>query len=383
MRTKMLSATQTLTPWLQRSDSSGQVEQIPLEQFPFTVGRNESCDYQILSSKVSREHAEILFDGSQFRVRDLKSTNGTVLNGQKIDETVLHDGDLLVIADVEFSFHSKGDEATRKTVTQPMDSCETTSDGVDDAAILLVKAVRAQQEMLLHRAARNRFQPIVDLRDGITVGYEAIRRPQLAGLEPTTAERLLQSTDCRLTERAQQLHRLLAAEQAATMPGAQWLLLNLQPAEVGADALPLSLASLTSVSGGKRVVAEIPDSAVVDIPYFRHFVDRLRTLGLGVAYVGFAGGQHQIKSQKDFAPDFIKLSPSLARGVDRSSERQRQIKALVEAAGEIGAQLVAAGVHSDNEAQTCRSLGCRYAQGDHYGRPTTIEWPIPGVGLPT
>lgn len=382
MRTKMLSAPQAVAPWLERTDATGQAELIALEQFPFTVGRNESCDYQIMSSRVSREHAEILFDGTQFRVRDLKSTNGTVLNGQKIDEAILHDGDLLVIADVEFGFHSKADEATRKTVTQPMDACDTTSEGVDDAAISLVKAVRAQQEMLLHRAARNRFQAIVDLRDGQTVGYEAIRRPQLAGLEPTVAERLLQGTDCRLTERAQQLHRLLAAEQAATMSGVQWLMLNLQPAEVGADALPISLASLTTVSGGKRVVAEIPDSAVVDIPYFRHFIDRLRQLGLGIAYVGFAGGQHQIKSQKDFAPDFIKLSPSLARGVDRSSERQRQIKALVEAAGEIGSQLIAVGVHSDNEAQTCRSLGCRYAQGDHYGRPMTIEWPIPGVSLP-
>jgi predicted component of type VI protein secretion system len=48
-----------------------------------TVGRNESR-HQILSSRVSREHAEIVREGNVFRVRDLKSTNGTYVNGERI-----------------------------------------------------------------------------------------------------------------------------------------------------------------------------------------------------------------------------------------------------------------------------------------------------------
>lgn len=379
MRTKLLAGASTSYPWLSRETPGHEPERIELAEFPFTLGRNESCDFQILSSRVSREHAEIVRDGTQFRLRDLKSTNGTFLNGQRIDEVRLNDGDLVVIADVEFTFRRGSEAESRKTVTQVMDDCGSTmGSSEEDAARALIQAVRCQHETLLHRATRNRFQPIVDLHNGnLCVGYEAIHR-SAGSDEPSAAQRLLEATDCRLTERMSHLHRLVAAEHVARLPGGTMLFVNLQPAEVGADAIPDSLLRLANLAGGKKIVAEIPDSAVVDIPYFRDFRNKLQELGIGVAYDGFAGSPHQIKAQKDFAPDYLKLAAVLARGVDRSTQRQQQIKALVEAAEEIGVAVIADGVHTENEAQMCASLGCKLGQGDHFGRAQTIDWPIEG-----
>lgn len=376
MRTKTLPGAATTFPWLQRETPGKEPELIELADFPFTLGRNESCDFQILSSRVSREHAEIVRDGAGFRLRDLKSTNGTFLNGQRIDEVRLNDGDLVVIADVEFAFHRGSDGAARSTATHVMSGTQPSS-GEEDAFRDLIHAVRAHQETLLHRATRNRFQPIVDLADSRCVGYEAIHR-SARGEEPTSAQRLLEATDCRLTERMSHLHRMVAAEHIAKVSDVSMLFVNLQPAEVGADNIPDSLHRLQQLAGGKQIVAEIPDSAVVDIPYFRDFRYKLRELGVGVAYDGFAGSPHQIKAQREFAPDYLKLAPVLARGVDRSTQRQQQIQALVEAAREIGVQLIADGVHTENEAQTCATLGCKFGQGDHFGRAQTIDWPVEG-----
>ena len=379
MRTKLLAGAATACPWLSRENPGHEPERIELKDFPFTLGRNESCDYQILSSRVSREHAEIVRDGTHYRLRDLKSTNGTFLNGQRVDEARLNDGDLVVIADVEFAFRRGSELESRKTVTQVMDDGGASApSGEEDAARALIQAVRCQHETLLHRATRNRFQPIVDLHKGnCCVGYEAIHRPAGSD-EPSQAQRLLEATDCRLTERISHLHRMVAAEHVARLPGDAMLFVNLQPAEVGADTMPDSLLRLHRLAGGKKIVAEIPDSAVVDIPYFRDFRSKLQQLGIGVAYDGFAGSPHQIKAQKDFAPDYLKLAAVLARGVDRSTQRQQQIKALVEAAEEIGVALIADGVHTENEAQMCASLGCKLGQGDHFGRAQTIDWPIEG-----
>jgi len=172
----------------------------------------------------------------------------------------------------------------------------------------------------------------------------------------------------------------MAAEHFARMPNATLLFVNLRPAEVGADFVPQSLARLAAVAGGKKIVAEIPDSAVVDIPYFRDFRAKLREIGVGVAYDGFAGSPNQIKQQAEFAPDYLKLAPALGRGIDKSTQRQQQVKTLVEAAQELKVQTIAVGVHSENEARTCREIGCRLAQGDHFGPSQTIDWPLEGFG---
>src|SRR5262245_11252335 len=253
MRTNLLPGAATAVAWFQRDIPGKEPEKIELSRLPFTLGRNESCDYQILSSRVSREHAEVVREAGHLLVRDLKSTNGTFVNGQRIDEHRLATGDLVVIADVHFSFHTPRDEGIRKTVTQVMDYAEPGEDKEEDAACELIHAIRRTHEMLLHRAARNRFQPVFHLCENRCIGYEAVPRPQLPG-EAKAAQQVLDTTDCRLTERVCQLHRLIAAEHVARLPSATLLFVKLQPAEVGADFLPQSLSRLAAVAGGKKIV---------------------------------------------------------------------------------------------------------------------------------
>src|ERR1700752_5295927 len=103
MRTQSLPGT-AAEAWLEKENPGHEPERIDLSRFPFTLGRNEACDRQVLSSRVSREHCEIARSGGAFHMRDLGSTNGTFVNGQKITDVTLNDGDLVVVADVQFSF---------------------------------------------------------------------------------------------------------------------------------------------------------------------------------------------------------------------------------------------------------------------------------------
>ncbi len=69
-------------------------------------GRHPECDLVLEVGAVSRQHARIVRTGHEFRLEDLKSRNGTFLNGRSIAEsTVLQDGDLIRMCDLEFSFH--------------------------------------------------------------------------------------------------------------------------------------------------------------------------------------------------------------------------------------------------------------------------------------
>ena len=66
-----------------------------------TVGRVEENTFQIADPSVSSRHAEILLHGSELLVRDLNSTNGTFINGEKITEAVLKPGQMLRFGQVE------------------------------------------------------------------------------------------------------------------------------------------------------------------------------------------------------------------------------------------------------------------------------------------
>lgn len=56
------------------------------------VGRDESCDIQISSQAVSREHCSIEQDGETLILRDLGSTSGTFYKGDRVNRVAIEDG---------------------------------------------------------------------------------------------------------------------------------------------------------------------------------------------------------------------------------------------------------------------------------------------------
>lgn len=108
--------------WLLRVlDDQGVSVDIHLDQVPKCFGRgDERVDIRLLSGQVSRRHAEIWVaaDG-QLMLRDLKSTNGTVVNGERMAGVrAIHHGDEIQIARWGFQVHGK-QAAKRVSVPVP------------------------------------------------------------------------------------------------------------------------------------------------------------------------------------------------------------------------------------------------------------------------
>ena len=69
------------------------------------VGRERSqCGIVLRDPNVSRRHAELRYDGRDWHIVDLRSTNGTLVNDVDVDECVLRDGDLLTLGLVNLEF---------------------------------------------------------------------------------------------------------------------------------------------------------------------------------------------------------------------------------------------------------------------------------------
>jgi len=71
---------------------------------PAVIGRLPECAVALSDSQVSRHHAEIRPSGPGYRVVDLGSTNGTLVNDVVVQEQELHDGDVIVIGSTEIRY---------------------------------------------------------------------------------------------------------------------------------------------------------------------------------------------------------------------------------------------------------------------------------------
>jgi hypothetical protein len=80
----------------------------PLATAELTIGRGEQSDIPLADPGVSRSHARVVREGDDFIVEDLRSTNGTEVNGQPIRRRRLANGDMLKLASSTLQFRREG-----------------------------------------------------------------------------------------------------------------------------------------------------------------------------------------------------------------------------------------------------------------------------------
>src|SRR4029453_15944248 len=68
------------------TEKGGETKQLSFDKDEVTIGRVQGNDLVLPKGNVSKRHCRIMVQGSRFSVEDLKSTNGTYINGRKIGE---------------------------------------------------------------------------------------------------------------------------------------------------------------------------------------------------------------------------------------------------------------------------------------------------------
>jgi len=81
-------------------------EEFKLTNSISTIGRGTDATIQIDDTSVSRIHCEVIL-GSEILIRDLGSTNGTVVDGNHVAEATLHDGSIVKIGNITLTYKSR------------------------------------------------------------------------------------------------------------------------------------------------------------------------------------------------------------------------------------------------------------------------------------
>ncbi len=111
--------------------------QFPLDSSrPLHIGRGSSCEIMLTDPVCSRYHAVVYFEEDRWQVRDTKSRNGMLVNGQKTDHAALLDQSVVQVGGTELQFSEPSTEANEKgALTQTIHLDRPMSDLVGEVAL--------------------------------------------------------------------------------------------------------------------------------------------------------------------------------------------------------------------------------------------------------
>jgi hypothetical protein len=87
---------------------SGDGRNYPLAIGSTVIGRGDQANLRLPDVGISRRHARLDFDGAQVVLTDLGSTNGTMVNGQRVSAVALNPGDMIQLGTTTLTFRVDG-----------------------------------------------------------------------------------------------------------------------------------------------------------------------------------------------------------------------------------------------------------------------------------
>lgn len=355
------TSAQTLGLWQLQgcTESHGSVQNIIVNAAVFTVGRRSERHLVLKCNSVSKHHADIVATPKALFVRDLGSTNGTFVNGNKISEdTLVASGDTIQFAELEF----------RVSLDQPETHDQTRVSSSPEIGWSLSNF----DELINIPALIPWYQPVIDLTDGRATGYEVLARSEVQGLETPkdmfqTAGRL--SMDVALSK----LCRTVGMAAAGSLPQQKAIFLNTHPSENTITDLIPSLIELRSEHPITPITIELHEAAVTSAQEIRELRATLDDLDMQLAYDDFGCGQSRLHELVASPPNILKFDIALIKDIHIATPPHlKMLKMLVQIVTEAGVTALAEGIECQQEADVCIDLGFKLAQGYHFGRPAPV-----------
>jgi diguanylate cyclase (GGDEF)-like protein len=219
---------------------------------------------------------------------------------------------------------------------------------------------------------RPHYQPLVDLRTGEIIGFEALARwshPTLGDIEPN---RFIPIADnCGLM--GELTDRLLrrACKDATDWPASVMLSFNISPAQLRDQTLGLRIMSILAESGlpPTRLEIEITESALVrDMESAKTLLGALRDAGVRIALDDFGTGYSSLYHLRNFKLDKIKIDRSFVESMCVDRDSAAIVKALVGLGSGLSLAVTAEGVETVEQQKLLTANGCEQAQGFLFGR---------------
>ncbi len=228
-------------------------------------------------------------------------------------------------------------------------------------------------------------QPILDLRRGVIVGYEALARFKLDGPAPADVVFACAARNG-LGEELEALVVRRALELAKGIPPNCFFAINIDPEHVTSARVFDVILNHGDLGG---LVFELTEQRkIADIQEVSKRLTELRKLGAFIAVDDAGAGYSGLQQILAIRPQFVKIDRALVRSVHSDDAKRAMIQMLGELAGRLDAWIIAEGIETEAELHALAQLGVPLGQGYFLARPAapwaelTPEMEVVLDGLP-
>jgi EAL domain-containing protein (putative c-di-GMP-specific phosphodiesterase class I) len=241
---------------------------------------------------------------------------------------------------------------------------------------------RAMREAIAERRFRLQFQPIVGLDDRAIHHFEALLRPTRSPAYPSDTTQdfvlfaemvgLAEELDIAVLEEA--IDALRASPAATVAVNVSGFTMQSPPfRDRVLDLLGTHADIIGPADAPHRLLIELTETAEIDdMAAAAAVIAQFRAHGLPVCLDDFGAGGSAFRYLREFGVDYVKIDGLYVRAATRGTRERGFVAAMVELAGQAGAQVVAEMIETEEEAALMRELGVHLGQGWLFGRPGTL-----------
>ena len=231
------------------------------------------------------------------------------------------------------------------------------------------------------RSFYSAYQPIIDLADRRTVGYEALLRATDAAGDVVMPERLFPAAEeAGWTHLLDRIGRTTALRDAGPWLGEAMLFINFVPTSIYRPEVCLRTTELAAVEAGVRLdqlVFEVTEGhRIHDLDHLERVFDYYRERHCRVAIDDLGAGYSSLNLLVRLRPDIVKLDKDLVQSLP-GAVGASVVAAIVDITHSYGGLVLAECVETAEQEDAARDLGVDLGQGWAFGRP---ERPAPVAG---
>ncbi|MCX7843106.1 MAG: EAL domain-containing protein [Clostridia bacterium] len=218
------------------------------------------------------------------------------------------------------------------------------------------------------------FQPIISLKDGSVLGYEALSRGPSGSILESPANLFDVARVYGKLWELEYLCRIKALENSAKADSRSYFFLNVDPDIINDEKFKKGFTKeflkKFGIDPGSIVFEITEKNSIADINSFKKTIDNYKDQGYKIAIDDTGSGYSGLKLITEIHPHFIKLDMSLIRGLDRDGLKYALIKTFYEFCLVTDIKLIAEGIETENELNALIDIGINYGQGYYIQKPS-------------